>query len=85
MRKLKWMAAGGKVYPYCVGCGAYPMRLAGVTESGYIMKCFGCGKVVVRKTHPNILEKKAVDRWRGSEGETRPRSRKSSVNAGRGD
>ena len=72
MSKLKWMAAGGKVYPYCVGCGAYPMRLAGVTESGhYIMKCFGCGKVVVRKTHPNILAKKAMDRlgWRGRDRE----------------
>jgi len=66
MSKMKWMVAGGKVYPYCVGCGAYPMRLAGVTDDGcYIMKCFGCGKVVVRKTHPNILAKKAMDRWRG--------------------
>jgi hypothetical protein len=41
------------------------MRLAGVNEDGrYIMKCFGCGEVVVRKTHPNTLAKKAI-RWRG--------------------
>jgi len=54
------------VYPYCVECGAYPMRLAGVTEDGrYIMKCFGCGRVEVRKTHPDTLARKALDRrWR---------------------
>ena len=63
---MKWMVAGGKVYPYCVWCGAYPMRLAGVTEDGrYIMKCFGCGEVVVRKTHPKILAMRAYDRrWK---------------------
>lgn len=63
---MKWIVEDGMVYPYCVECGAYPMRLAGVTEDGrYIMKCFGCGRVEVRKTHPDTLARKALDRrWR---------------------
>jgi len=63
---MRWVIEDGMVFPYCVECGAYPMRLAGVTEDGYyIMKCFGCGKVEVKKTNPSILTKKAMDRrWK---------------------
>jgi len=41
------------------------MRLAGVNEEGrYIMKCFGCGRVEVRKTHPDKLAQRAYARWK---------------------
>jgi len=64
MSKLKWKMLNGVMYPVCPCCGAYPLIFYGrVEQLGYLFLCNRCRIAVRRKTHPNTLAKKAMDRW----------------------
>jgi len=64
--RMKWVIEDGMAFPACPRCGAYPLTFYGRVEHlGYLLLCDRCGIAVRRKTHPNTLAMKALDRrWR---------------------